>query len=291
MLEGAGPAPLSRILSQVARWSQRLARLPSLAPLQGLAQAPANTSLPSVPAPPRSVYHKEGGKLGNSPAACRQLRIIRLAAHRGGTVCLPGPSLLRLLAVPEGSRASQPPPLRNLQEPRAEEGNKAKIWRPELRAGSQGPEAALEGPVSPKPPPHPWSQPFQGPCRGRGRGGASLGLSSPAAALAGHQGISTTEASWAVGGWPQGPQLTPVTFQVVLLLRNLLTRTSRASPGPRTSPDLQWPPPQSHPPAPVHLPLLGLGSQGQGVVPGSAEALEEGKSLVSLRPKPVTPWQ
>ena len=123
-----------------------MARLPNLAPLQGLAQAPANTSLPSVPTPPQSVYHKEGGKLGNSPAACRQLRIIRPVAHRADTACLPGPSLLRLLAVPEDSRASQPPPLRDQQELRTEEGNKAKIWRPELGAGSQGPEAALDWP-------------------------------------------------------------------------------------------------------------------------------------------------
>lgn len=47
--QGAGPAPHPRILSQVPSWSQRLAGLPSLAPLQGLAQVPASSALPSVP--------------------------------------------------------------------------------------------------------------------------------------------------------------------------------------------------------------------------------------------------
>lgn len=106
--QGAGPAPCLRILSQAPSWSERLARLPNLAPLQALAQAPASTSLPSVPTPLRSVYHKDRGKLGNSPAARRQPRVIRPAA----------PTEAALLAKPLPStahwqrlRAGEPPSL------------------------------------------------------------------------------------------------------------------------------------------------------------------------------------
>lgn len=67
--------------------------------------------------------------------------------------------------------------------------------------------------------------------------GAELGGGGGGVSISGYLQPAAVPAGWGFpqqkppGGWPQGPQLSPKMFQVVLLLRNPLPRTSRASPG------------------------------------------------------------
>lgn len=146
-------------------------------------------------------------------------------------------------------RAVEPPslsPLREMRERRTEEdGNEAKMERPELGLGPGGQQRPWSGCL-----PRVTPRPFQAPCRGswsRGWGGRISGYLQPAAVLAGC-GFPQQKPP---GGWPQGPQLSPMMFQVVLLLRNPLPGTSRASPGLCLSQGLHWP--QPHSPIPSRL--------------------------------------
>lgn len=168
-------------------------------------------------------------------------------------------------------RIGEPPSLPSLggkEELRTdrEEGNRATSGRPELGAGSRSPGQALEWlslqshplirqPLSPLPSAIP--DPVQG------VGGETPLWASPASGCPRWPRVSTTEASWAVGDLATGASAGPdEVFQVVLLLRNLLPSTSRASPAhacPRA-----FAGPVLHPTPGSHLLAAGPGLQWPG---------------------------
>lgn len=158
-----------------------------------------STALPSVPTPPRSVYsEKEASWETPQPPATSEPSVIRPAATPSeATPCLPSPCLLRSLAAPQGSRASQLPPLGKAGA-QNRGGNKDKTGA-RAPAGSWSPVEALGGCL-----PEATSSGLAAAAAGGGEGRCTSGHPQPAAALAGQWGIYT-EASWAVGRWPQRP--------------------------------------------------------------------------------------
>ena len=172
-----------------------------------------------------------------------------------------------------------------------EEGHRATSGRPELGAGSRSPGQALEWlslqshPLI-RQPPSPLPSAIPDPVQGVG--GETPLWASPASGCPHWPRVSTTEVSWAMGDLATGASAGPdEVFQVVLLLRNLLPSTSRASPAPCLSQGLRWPRSPPHPwlPPPCCWPWASVAKESgtgagrciafdPGMIPDSAETLE-----------------
>lgn len=175
-----------------------MARLPNLAPLEDLAWAPARTSLPSVPTPPHSVYCTEGGKLGNSPAACRQLSIIRAVAPTEATLCAcQAPAFYSLLAAPQGSQAAQPASTQG--KTRAENRRRRMEQSQDGEARARGwilePSGGLGVGIFPESPPHPLPSVISDPL-----GGVGVRMGVVGRCISEHRQSAVAMAGW---GFPQ----------------------------------------------------------------------------------------